>query len=225
MQEQKLEQTEALEKHHPDRNNHPNLTVQISLEQHHHIHGTEPIRSELTTLMRRYDKIVQLSVMIQNWNKAFKKEFPEDKFELDQTNINIEKKTIIKEAEKLIHQEQKMIKIKGIGTIFLARFLAFAHPNRFSNKTKFLNYCGYTQASIAGHKYSRKAHSLGWQIIKSLILQKEERFYPIYKQWKEQIASNHPEYPKHKIDGISRNRTATILYKELYQTFRSRKGN
>lgn len=200
----------------------PEITIQLSLEKHHEIHRTIPNKSELATLMRQYDKIVKLSVMVQNWQTAFSKEFGKEKIFVDLSFVNKEKQRVLKEASKYFTKELSIIKIKGVGIRFLAGILAYAHPQRFSSKKKFLHYCGYTNSSHITNKYSRKVHSLGYLIARRVIMAKDGKYYPLYQKIKTKLSLKNPTYSKGKIDGMARNRVGTAIFSEIYHKLKER---
>jgi len=207
------------EKHHISYK--PKIIVKIPLKEHHKIHNTSPNTSELTTLMRQYDKLVKLSVMIQNWQTSFVKEFGIEKIlvNVNFKDIEQEKYQILSIIKKLIKKELEKISIKGIGVRYLAGILAYAHPNRFSRKRKFLHYCGYAISSNITKKYSRKIHSLGYQIVKSVIMHKDEKYYKFYLEVKTKLQANNLHFSKSKINGKAINRVGTAIFSEIYTIF------
>jgi len=213
------------ENHHPNRKKYPLKTIAIPLKDHHKIHGTIPIDSEIARVMRQYHKLTQLLVMVKNWKTAFVKEFGDASTLIDFGNIKAERVILVKKAKTLCKTELSMVKIKGISTVYIAYLMAFADPKRFPSQRKFLHYCGYTASARKTNKYSRKMHSIGYQMVKRLLMAKNLKYSQLYALIKAQFASKFPDYSKGKIDGLARNRVGTFLFKELYSIFRAEKNS
>lgn len=168
--------------------------------------------------MRQYDKMVKLSVMIKNWMKAYKREFDEEPIDVGLKQIQKKKSEVMKEVKPMIKEQLKKVEhIKGLGPRYLAGLLAFAHPKRFPNIGRYLYYCGYTKASKITKKYSRKVSSLVYQIVRSLIRRKDEKYYSLYLKIKEEQLEKYSPIQRHR---IAINRVGTTFLKEFYQLFR-----
>lgn len=198
----------------------PEITVDIPLELHHEIHNTSPIRTELTNLMRQYDKLTKLLIMNKNWEKAFRKEFG-DTLVVNLEQIQQERKKILRMVKQFLKEDLKKVShIKGLGGCYLASILAYAHPKRFSSLRKFLCYCGYKEHSFKHtKKYSRKVHSIGFMIAKSVIMKKDPKYYKIYLEIKESLREKHKNKPKIATERMARNRLVTLVFKEIYVIF------
>lgn len=204
------------ETHHISYN--PEITVEIPLKLHHEIHGTEPNTSELSMLMRQYDKLVQLSVMLKNWRMAYQKEFNHNPINVEQ--ITVIKREILKDVKEIINGELKEVQhLKGLGTRYLAGLLAYAHPNRFSNLHKFLHYCGYKGSSKVTKKYNRRVSAIVHQISKSLLMHKDPKYYTLYKSIRTDLETRYPKYIKARIFNMTLKRVGTFLLKEVYKIF------
>lgn len=180
--------------------------------------------SILAELMRRYDKIVKISVMLQNQYKAYVREFGDTRgLEQIETFIEIfngEKTKILSEARLIISDELGKVKhIKGLGIRYLSGILAYAHPRKFSSLSKFLAYCGYKNSVKISKKYNRTVKSFVSRVVILVVIKKDKRYYPLYKKIKSNLKKRHPTYTKGKVDGMSKNRVATFLLKEIYQLF------
>ena len=195
----------------------PSIVELIPHRKHQKIHGNVPIINDLTLKMRQYDKLVKLSVMVKNWMKAYRREFDEEPIDVGLEQIRKKKQEIMKEVKVMIKDELKKVKhIKGLGPRYLAGLLAYAHPKRFQNIGRYLYYCGYTKASKLTKKYSRKVSGLVYQIVESLIRQKDERYYPLYVKIKSEQLSDFPKAKRHR---IAMNRVGTLFLKEFYKIF------
>ena len=101
---------QAIENHHPNKKDFPDLTVPITRKDHQKIHGTEPIRTPLADKIREYDKVVKLVRSLHNWTVSFEKDFGY------KPNINLEqaiklKNQLNRELEILIKNENDDINI------------------------------------------------------------------------------------------------------------------
>jgi hypothetical protein len=196
----------------------PSIVKLIPLRQHQEIHGNIPINTDLTLKMRQYDKLVKVSVMMKNWRTSYEKEFGCNPIDIGLEQILNKKKELLKDAKVLIKNDLKKVKhIKGLGIRHLAGLLAYAHPKKFPSLRKYLFYCGFKDGSVATGRYSRKVHSLVHQIVVSLIRCKDDRYYPLYKQIKDDLGRRFSGYSKAKIDGMARNRVGTYFLKEVYK--------
>jgi hypothetical protein len=159
--------------------------------------------------------------MNKNWLRAYERSFGLNPIgELKQ--IDKKKQNVIKDIKSILKDEVKKVKhIKGLGPRYLAGILAYAHPNRFPSLRKFLVYCGYKQSAKVTGRYNRKVCGLVNQIVRSIIIKKDKRYYSLYIKIKDELARDHPDYPKGKIDGMARNRVGTFLLKEIYNIFRN----
>ena len=210
---------QAIENHHPNKKDFPDLTVPITRKDHQKIHGTEPIRIPLADKIREYDKVVKLVRSLHNWTVSFEKDFGY------KPNINLEqaiklKNQLNRELEILIKNElPKVDHIQGFGVISLSGILAYAHPNRFFSLRKFLFYCGYKQSSRELKHYNHKIKPIMYNLVQSIIVWKDPKYYPLYLKMKEDTKIRHPEKCKCKIaiHRMAANRTATFLLKEVYQ--------
>lgn len=215
---------EAIENHHPDRKQHPKLTVKMTRKEHQTLHKIEVHNTPLSCKMREYDKVNTILVTMKNWSTAYQKDFGKT------PNIGLEqasqlKKTLTKELIILVKSElPKVEHIKGIGPRYLAGILAYAHPSRFASLRKFLFYCGYTEASTKLKKYNRRIKPIIHQLTRGVIMCKNKKYYPLYLKIKEDLSRRYPDRCKKIIDVMARNRVGTYLLKEIYEVFRGRKS-
>jgi len=206
---------EVLEKHHMSYS--PAIIELIPRRKHQAIHGNVPISNELNLKMRQYDKLVKLSVMLQNWRTSYEREFGQNPIHVGLEQIDNKKKEMLANIEKIIKNDLKKIKhIKGLGIRYLAGLLAYAHPERFRTLHKFLLYCGY-KGSFP--RYNRKVKSIVNRIAIHLIMCKDKHYYPLYLKIKKDLKKRFPTYKKGKIDGMAKNRLGTFLLKEVYRLF------
>jgi len=204
-----------LVRHHVSYN--PPIVIKIPHRIHQEIHGITPKISDLSLKMRQYDKLVQLSVSIKNWMRAYEREFDEVPIDVGLEIIEAKKKELLKEVEKLIKDKIKKVQhIKGLGVRYLAGLLAYAHPKDFPNVGRYLYYCGYTKASKLTKRYNRKVCGLVFQIVETMIKCKDPKYYPLYLKIKSELPR---EYPKIKRHRIAVNRIGTIFLKDFYHLF------
>jgi hypothetical protein len=140
---------------------------------------------------------------------------------LNSTQIEKKKQDIMRDVRNMLKDELgKVSHIKGFHARYLAGILAYAHPNRFPSLRKFLVYCGYKQSAKITGRYNRKVCSLVNQLAKSVIICKDEKYYPLYLKIKQDLVNRYPNYSKKKIDAMAKNRVGTFLLKEIYNLFR-----
>lgn len=206
----------AIETHHISYE--PEITVDIPLELHHEIHGTVSNKSKLSILMRQYDKLTKLTVMVKNWSKAFKKEFGEQNLSFGLQSIDSKREKILSLIKDEFGELEFEIinSINGMGVRFFAGIIAYANPIEFSSLRKFLSYCGYRGYCKFTNRYNRNVKTIVYQLVTDLIMHKNERYYPLYKKIKTDLQNKYPSYSKGKIDGMARNRVGTFLLKEIY---------
>ncbi len=178
---------------------------------------------QVTFLMSRYLHFMKDCARFKNRQKAYEKEFGENETYAEILVMLEQKKSeALKKVKPLLKQElAKVADIKGIGLRLLAGLLATAHPKRFPTLSKYLSYCGYKASSWRDGRgnYSRVAKTLAWQISKSLIMHKDENFYPLYVKVKADLRSKHPDFSRGKTNGMAINRLSTFILKELYSRF------
>jgi len=173
---------------------------------------------------RFYKNIVQN--LKQNMT-SYKREFGKvPKFEETIKRFQKKKRGIIKKASRYIKEEYKKVKdIRGIGKRVLCRLLAVAHPKDFSSLSKFLIYCGYKGICKETGNYSRRAKGVARNMVICLLRHKNKKYYPLYKEIKADLRDEYPNYSKGRIDGMARNRIATLLLKEIYNRIHTDKGS
>lgn len=200
----------------------PPIVKLIPHQQHQEIHGKVPIITNLSLKMREYDRVTKACVSFKNYSFSFRREFNQD---LPNTGIIIkgfedQKRQILKSIRPMIKNKLKRVKhIKGLGLRLLAGLLAYADPIRFPSLRKFLHYCGYKKSSKKTKRYNRKVSSVVYQIAISLVMQKDEKYYPLYLKLKRDLEERFPNYRKSKIDGMAKKRIGTFLLKEIYNIF------
>jgi transposase len=185
------------------------------------LHGNVPVVTELSLLVRQYDYLTKMSVAIENYLSAFKREFGVNPIKVDTSELEAKRRELVKQINELVKSNaEKTQHLKGVGGLLLAKLLAYAHPKRFPSLRKFLAYCGYKQSSAETGRYNRKAKKTVKLMVDTLIMNKDDFYYPLYELIRCDLEKKHPEYPRHKIDGMTRNRVGTFLLKELYRLFR-----
>lgn len=91
-----------------------------------------------------------------------------------------------------------------------------AHPKRFRSLSAYLAYCGLKAHSANSGRFSHHVRGLYHQLVTSVIMHKDHRFYPLYLKTKADLRDRFPEYPKYKIKGMVKNRVATFIAKAIY---------
>lgn len=181
--------------------------------------------SVLTELMRRYEKIVKISKMLQNQYKAYVREFGDTRG-LEQIKsfvktFECEKIRILDEVRPLITDKlDKVNHIKGLGVRYLAGILAYAHPRGFPSLCNFLSYCGRVSSTKKTGRYNHRVSSLLFQISDLLIMNKDRRYYSLYLKIKTDLSEKYLNYPRWRIHRMAKNRIETYLLKEIYELFR-----
>jgi hypothetical protein len=210
----------AIENHHIDRLHQPKLMVQMTRKEHQKLHNILPIDTPLSKKKRQYDALTKLIVSMKNWQTSFGKEFDDSPY-IGIDGVEKCKAEIRKEIVNMIKAEkQKVRHIKGFGSTYLAGILAYAHPNRFASQRKFLFYCGFTEASRKLKKYNRRIKPIMHELTKQIFMHKDQKYYPLYLKFKEDLRQMFPNKSKKAIDMMARNRMGTYLLKETYQIFR-----
>lgn len=178
----------------------------------------------LSELMRRYDKITKICVSLKNQYVAYVREYGETEgLETIGNLIDIlenNKANLLSQAYPLIQEHLHRLNIKGVGVRYLAGILAYAHPSNFRCLSTYLSYCGYKGG--VGSKYNRDISSFANRMAVSVIMARDDKFYPFYLEVKERIVRQHPDYTKARINRMSINRLATFLLKEIYWSIKGR---
>ena len=138
-------------------------------------------------IMSEYEAITKELVGIKNRKLAIVKEFgPNLTYEESIKLFEGAKQRLLKQVAPLIQEEMSLIThIKGVGVAVVARILAVAHPNKFSSKSAYLTYCGYTKASRDSNKYNRLIKSLYYLAAKFTMMHKDPIYRKMYDDVKE----------------------------------------
>jgi len=217
----------SIENHHPDKQNTPDYTIPLTRKQHQELHCIKVKDTPLFRKFQQYQMLVKLGVSQKNWCTAYQKEYNVSPSQfVNIKELNKEKRLFSKQLEQLIKYELPMnFKIRGLSTISIAGILAYAHPSRFPSQRKFLFYCGYTQASRkmrtkkGALRYNPSLKPILFNACMSLIKQKNPKYYPMYLKIKIDLRVKYPEVKSTHYIAI--NRLATLLLKEIYQTFKN----
>lgn len=180
---------------------------------------------ELKYWMSVYNQLTKDSVRIQHIIKSFQREFLTEPPPLYQTllsSLEKQKKEILDKTVPLVEDETLLFShIKGVGKRYIAGLLAVADPRNFKTLSMYLLYCGHKEDSFKKtHKYSRQAKSLVWQMVKQLIMAKDENYYKAYLMFKKYLAEKHPDFSKGKINGMAMNRVGSFLLKEFFDVLK-----
>lgn len=111
--------------------------------------------------------------------------------------------------------------MRGLGAITIAAVLAKGNPQRFQSLQAYLRYCGLRAEARAVGRYSRRIKAVYHQLACGVIMHRDPKFYAVYQEIKGNLRGRFPLYRKSKIDGMARNRLATLLAKHVFLTLRS----
>ncbi len=180
-------------------------------------------KEELTDQMMYayYCRVTSLIVCLKTYQWWFAGEFGRELPELEATlkNLEREKERTLTYFGKFKEGVRKS-EIKGLCIRYLGGILIKAHPSRFRSLSAYLGYCGLKRSARESGRYSRHVLSLYHQLSSSTIMHKDGTFYPLYLKVKTDLRSRFPNYPKHKIDGMAKNRVSTFLAKRIYASFK-----
>jgi len=131
-------------------------------------------------IMSEYEAITKELVGIKNRKSAIVKEFgPNLTYEESIKLFEQAKQKLLKQVTPLIQEEMsKIAHIKGVGVAMVARILAVAHPNKFTSKSAYLTYCGYTKDTRDSNKYNRLIKSLYYLAASFTMMHKD----PVYRK-------------------------------------------
>jgi hypothetical protein len=192
----------------------PGLFLQVTARE------TEEIVDEMTYTY--YSRVTRLNVTLGNYRRGFLRQFGEVPPQLEAT-ID----TLKRERWKLTNRFWNFDKvagalnIRGLGSITVAAILTKANPKRFDSLQAYLRYCGMRAEARTLGNYSRRVQAIYYQLGRDVVLHKDPTFYGLYLKVKGDLRARFPHYRKGKIDGMARNRLATLLAKHLYRAFRA----
>lgn len=173
-------------------------------------------------LMGKYRQITKDLVSLKNRRKAVEREYGSfGVYEEIVTLLEKEKKDLLRKAEPLMSYELSRVRIKGIGQALMARLLSEAHPKNFSTLSKYLIYCGYKGITKVTRRYNREAKSIGYLMCEGTMRAKNPKFYPLYLKIKENLKGKYPDYPRYRINNMTKNRVATLILKDIWQELRN----
>jgi hypothetical protein len=209
---------------------------------------TLPQQAELrkNLAMSEYETVTKDLTALKNRHSAIVKEFgPNPTYEEIIKQLGKYKFGLIKKVQPLIVEELKQVDhIKGVGPTLTARVLAMAHPNKFPNKSAYLKYCGYTEASRKSNKFHRGVKSVYFLIAEQTLKATDPVYRPIYDKAKEReqqktcadcwLTKNGHKCKKRKSDDqptcpirahtVALNRVATALAREFWMKLHNIKG-
>ncbi len=175
----------------------------------------EEIVNEMTYAY--YSRITRLIASLLICQKDFLRQFGEAPPHLE-TTLD----TLRKERSKVAYHFHKfedvarILKVRGLGTI--AAISAKANPHRFRSLQAYLRYCGLRAEARASGNYDRRIKGIYYQLGRDVVMHRDPKFYSLYLEIKANLRNRFPEYRKGKIDGMARNRLATLLAKHMYHT-------
>lgn len=63
--------------------------------------------------------------------------------------------------------------------------------------------------------------ALYYQLSCDVIMHRDSHFYPLYQEIKARLTGEFHDFPKYRLDGMAKNRIATLLAKRLYHGLKS----
>ncbi len=184
---------------------------------------------ELLIKFKHYETIMKQTARMKNINWAAKNEYGTKSIFVKALEEGEEgKKQLMKEFTKHFKKQlTKVNDIKGIGIRYLAGILLYAHPRRFPCISAYLAYCGYKGSRVKKKgqqaKYHHNVKSMYNQIVDGVIKnhkrQPNAKFCKMYVDFKKQFQKKQPDWTKGHVEGVTKNRVATFICKEIYQRF------
>lgn len=188
-----------------------------------------------------YMRITKTLAGIKNIQKAQIKEYGGELEDIKEQIKYLEKKKkeLLKPLEKWVKPYLKQTEdIKGLGPRYLIEVLLFAPPKKFHCLSAYLSYCGYKGSAYwkidqkggkkkAG-KYNHNVHAAYYCIVTEIIkhrIKSPNKFGKMYDEFKKNIAKKNKDWTKGKINGVTINRIATFVAKEIYNRFKDEKEN
>jgi len=188
------------------------------------VHDRFPKSDELSLAVRQYDAITKLKKVVERWSRHYEAMFG-NRAEVEIAGLERARKKLRSVIEKLVEEDfEELPSIEGLSKFLLGKLLAYAHPRRFPTLRKFLRYCGYRGTAKYDGKYCRRAKSTAYLMVWSVIIHKDREFYPRYLKMREEFSRDNPDWSKGKVDGVVRNRLATLLLKKIYRNIWSHAG-
>lgn len=204
----------TIEKHHTSYK--PPITIFLCRKCHQELHKTQPIEGRLTEVMRHYHLYTKLGVQLKNWSKAWNKQFEnlnDPQLEAFLKDIKVKQKELLNEAKYELGDKVKLCENwKGVGIRHLAYMFAFANPMHFSSLRKFLVYCGRKESSKITKRYNHLISSTIYQVAVSLVMSKDEKYYPLYLKIKSELNKGKPIINHRK----ALNRISTLWLKDFF---------
>lgn len=171
-----------------------------------------------------YERTTKHIVALKNSVQSYKKEYGKTNQTIlgaIKTNEKL-KKDLLKQLVKAFGFEINIFSdIKGVGERYVIGILLEAHPKKFRTLSRFLIYCGLKSQETTNGKFNRQAKMLFHQIAVSIVMQKDEKYYPFYQKIKEELKENHKNWTKGHVDNAAKNRIATFIAKEIYRRIRN----
>lgn len=186
-------------------------------------HKREAINNEMAYAY--YRRITRVIASLKNHRKAFRRQFGEDLPQL-LAPLRVLEREKGKAANhfKTLKNVAKGLAIRGLGPISLAGILVKADPRRFRSLQAYLRYCGLRAEARASGSFNRHVRAIYHQMARDVIMHRDPSFYALYGQIKANLRNRHLDYPKGKIDGMAKNRLATLLAKNIYRAIREMPG-
>ncbi len=172
-----------------------------------------------------YCKLTSLVSALRNKQTAFAKEFGRNLPQLDTVldELEREKGRLLKYFNKF-EACQRTLAIHGVGVRYLGGILISADPSKFRSLSAYLRYCGLKASARRTWWYNKHVRSLYYQVSVSVVMKKDEHFYPLYLKIKADLSQRFPGYPKFRVDLMARNRLATFIAKRIYSEFNGAKA-
>lgn len=171
----------------------------------------------LQLLYSQYFRLTTIIASLKNQRRNFFEHFTKSSSELDSALELLESLKLESSAlfDRFRHAALKL-HVKGAGPRYVGGILIKAHPKRFRTLSAYLAYCGFKAYAERSGRFSHHVRSLYHQLATSVIMHKDEWFYPLYIEIKGHLSTRFPYLPKFKIDAMARNRISTMLAKVIY---------
>ena len=190
-----------------------------------------------------YLRVTKTLAGIKNIQKAQQREYGEELDDIKDQIKQLEKrkKELLKPLELWVKPYLKQVKdIKGLGPRYLIEILLFANPKKFPCLSAYLKYCGFKGVCKETHKFNRNVKSAYYMVVDGIIKHRNHNknngetninlktkykvnsplsFGNMYDKFKKNIVEKNPDWTKGKQNGVTINRIATFVAKDIYKRF------
>lgn len=167
-----------------------------------------------------YYRLTRLVATLKNHRKSFLRQFGQvpPQLEVALGTLQRERLKAAYYFEKRFEKLARALDIRGLGYLTVGAISAKANPKRFRSLQAYLRYCGLRAEARASGNYDHRIKGIYHQFGRDVIMHRDGTFYPLFLEIKANLRKRFPDYRKGKIDGMARNRLATLLAKHIYRT-------